>query len=494
MSILGTDINREFLARGRRGPVRGVGVPLHAARVEDDVLRAVGEFVAWSRRGTANGSRSSTITWSSTRSRRSLDNLFAFDLILCRNVTIYFSQDVVRKIVGHFHQCLVDGGWLAVGHAEPNVETFRPFRTVNADGATLYQKSQEAAAGPDWLSWSPGPPVAPRRRGRTDRPPRRGRLSPEPAPAPSASSRPTLAAVRRPADRGDLDGASAACRALIGKNRLDPAAHFYHALILEQMGRHAETEQALRRAIYLDRDFTLAHYYLGLLQQKQGATALAARSFRNVLDLLSRKGDGSAVLDADGMTVADLRALTRGHLEVLQGGMNGEGEGIDGTRSSAARRERARAGAVARRRRRPSGSRLPTPAGNWPSAAAAPRKRRRPSRCSSSRWGRSGTGFRSATWWPCSRSPTARRSPARGRTPGRDQRPRRGPLRARPQAHPGTPRSPSGGSGYILLVRHDDRVVGLRVDSLEKAERVATGALITAAEWGPRPTADFSRG
>ena len=77
-----------------------------------------------------------------------LHNLFAFDLILCRNVTIYFSQDVVRKIVGHFHQCLVDGGWLAVGHAEPNVETFRPFRTVNADGATLYQKRQASRRNP----------------------------------------------------------------------------------------------------------------------------------------------------------------------------------------------------------------------------------------------------------------------------------------------------------------------------------------------------------
>ena len=41
-------------------------------------------------------------------------------------------------------------------------------------------------------------------------------------------------------------------------------------------------------------------------------------------------------------------------------------------------------------------------------------RRRRPSRCSSSRWGRSATAFRSATWWPCSRSPTARRSPGRG--------------------------------------------------------------------------------
>ena len=32
------------------------------------------------------------------------------------------------------------GGWLLVGHAEPNLDLFRSFRTVNAPGAILYQK------------------------------------------------------------------------------------------------------------------------------------------------------------------------------------------------------------------------------------------------------------------------------------------------------------------------------------------------------------------
>jgi len=38
------------------------------------------------------------------------------------------------------HQCLVEGGWLAVGHAEPNTTMFSEFRVVNTAGAILYQK------------------------------------------------------------------------------------------------------------------------------------------------------------------------------------------------------------------------------------------------------------------------------------------------------------------------------------------------------------------
>ena len=314
ISILGTDINREFLARA-----------------------AEGRFEEWAFRSTPADLRARCFvpsggSWRLKAPFREgvafqyhnlvkhpfpslLLNLFAFDLILCRNVTIYFSQDVVRKIVGHFHNSLAEGGWLAVGHAEPNVETFRAFRAVNAVGATLYQKNHAATAEPDWLGWTPAPPVAPAPTRTRTRPPAGPPRVPDPDP--SADS-PELVAVRRLADGGDLRAAAAACRARLERDRLDPSAHFYLALILEQMGQHAETEESLRRAIYLDRNFTLAHYYLGLLRQKQGQAALAARSFRNVLDLLAREGDDGTVLDADGMTAADLRALTRGHLEVLE--------------------------------------------------------------------------------------------------------------------------------------------------------------------------------
>ena len=316
VSILGTDINREFLARAVEGRFEEWAFRSTPAELRKECFAPSGgswrinpryhEGVSFQYHNLVKHPFPSL-----------LHNLFAFDLILCRNVTIYFSQDVVRRIVGHFHQCLVDGGWLAVGHAEPNLEIFRSFRTVNAVGATLYQKGQETPARPDWPSWSPATsaPTPPARKARDDRP---VAAQPDPGPAPPTEST-EMAAVKQLADRGDLDGALVACRRLIDGHKLDPAAHFHHALILEQTGHHAESEQALRRAIYLDRNFILAHYYLGLLQQKQGAPGRAARSFQNVLDLLSRKGVAGAVLDAEGLTVADLSALTRRHLEVLQG-------------------------------------------------------------------------------------------------------------------------------------------------------------------------------
>src|SRR5829696_5390751 len=64
-------------------------------------------------------------------------NLVAFDLILCRNVLIYFGSDVAERTISKLSECLVPGGWLAVGHAENCGRALSMFDTVNMHGATL---------------------------------------------------------------------------------------------------------------------------------------------------------------------------------------------------------------------------------------------------------------------------------------------------------------------------------------------------------------------
>jgi chemotaxis protein methyltransferase CheR len=105
---------------------------------------------------------------------------------------------------------------------------------------------------------------------------------------------------------------------LLKRDNLNSTSHFYHALVLEQMGRHEEAERSLRRAIYLDRRSALAHYYLGLFLQSRGDGRHAERSFENTLELLRSQGDADILADADGITVAELRKLAKMHVEILR--------------------------------------------------------------------------------------------------------------------------------------------------------------------------------
>ena len=52
------------------------------------------------------------------------------DLVLCRNVTIYFSRETTRSLVSRLHGALRDGGYLFLGHAETLWQVSDEFRLV----------------------------------------------------------------------------------------------------------------------------------------------------------------------------------------------------------------------------------------------------------------------------------------------------------------------------------------------------------------------------
>src|SRR5262245_56174698 len=58
----------------------------------------------------------------------------AVDLILCRNVLMYFSPAQTRKVISNLYRALVNGGWLIVSPSETSQALFRRFLTVNFPG------------------------------------------------------------------------------------------------------------------------------------------------------------------------------------------------------------------------------------------------------------------------------------------------------------------------------------------------------------------------
>jgi chemotaxis protein methyltransferase CheR len=324
-TLVATDINRDFLARAREGQFDEWAFRSASEELKRTCFVPAGK--SW--RIAPEFKEGISFQYHNLVQHpfpSLLNNLCAFDVILCRNVLIYFNDKTVQRVLEQFRHTLVEGGWLLVGHAEPNVQLFRSFRTVNAAGAVLYQKSQEQT--PRSL-WSP-PSVA----GEPEFSPPPTDWQPQPFPAlpeavplpavvesgPAPAARPrNVGDLRALADHGDLDDAARCSAELLRQDPLDPVKHFYDALLNDQLGRHARARESLRRAIYLDRQFVLAHYYLGLVQQKEGEALPAARSFRNALALLVRLEDDQILADADGITVAGLRELAQMQLTILEG-------------------------------------------------------------------------------------------------------------------------------------------------------------------------------
>ena len=63
------------------------------------------------------------------------------DVIFCRNMLIYFDENMRRKVIDHFYDILKDGGFLFLGHSESISRTTSLFKVRKFKNCTAYQKS-----------------------------------------------------------------------------------------------------------------------------------------------------------------------------------------------------------------------------------------------------------------------------------------------------------------------------------------------------------------
>jgi chemotaxis protein methyltransferase CheR len=308
IDIHATDLNRGFLMQAEEGKFR----PGALRSTSDAVKREcfVKDGLAWAIHPRYK-------QWISFHQMNLMDSDFStsfpagtrFDLILCRNVMIYFSREINNRLIGQFHQALGDGGWLVVGAAESNMDNLKIFHGVKAAGTRLFQK-MPLLSGPLDAAREAAPE------------PRSKVTVAAPAPSGESPADPLLVVpadldgLRQLADHGDWQGAAEYGKQLLSQNGLNAEVHFYHALIFEKLGIVDEPEISLRHAIYLDRKFALAHYHLGLALKRGGQAAAAARCFGNVLKVLAGLPDVAIVTAGPGVTVTGLKELAKMHLGI----------------------------------------------------------------------------------------------------------------------------------------------------------------------------------
>lgn len=331
VTILGTDINQDFLQRAREGV-----------------------YAEWALRGLPDELRRECFTQSAAGWR--LSDLYrrrvafqshnlvtdapptadggAFDLILCRNVMIYFSPEIIRQVLSGLHTALTPGGWLLVGHAEGNQDWFRDFETVPLPGTVAYRRKSavpvgdtptplwsshgapavlpslsepKATAGPveELMAWRPHP---------LDQSP--VHTSPSNAPCSEAAAD-IVGELRGLVDRGDWSEALECARRQLARDPLNAQGHFYRGLALFHQGDHAGAEADLRRALYLESDLALAYYHLGLLLVARGDRGGAMKAFRNTLRALRGDADDAPVDGAEELAVARLREAVASQIRSL---------------------------------------------------------------------------------------------------------------------------------------------------------------------------------
>jgi len=90
----------------------------------------------------------------------------AMDIVLCRNVLIYFEPSQATTLIGKLRRSLMEDGWLVVSASEYSQTLFSEFAVTNFPGAVLYRKTHMQAPGhardsrATMGAWVPAPDVA----------------------------------------------------------------------------------------------------------------------------------------------------------------------------------------------------------------------------------------------------------------------------------------------------------------------------------------------
>ncbi|HKP59210.1 MAG TPA: CheR family methyltransferase [Polyangiales bacterium] len=204
-----------------------------------------------------------------------------FDLILCRNVSIYFSRAAREVLARKLSSALAHNGCWIAGPSDPRPEVELEMRVL--PGLIEYRKPPTGVQASRAITVRPASLPSPRVRAAAQRlpPP-----APTVAPAREAKRAPAeqqLQHARALADRAEVEGALRIIDQLLRDDPLLADAYLLRALLVAPDDRRAIED--LRRVIYLDPASLEAYIHLGFGLERIGDRRGAIAAFRNAAAL-----------------------------------------------------------------------------------------------------------------------------------------------------------------------------------------------------------------
>ena len=357
VSVLGTDLNPEFLQRARKARYRQWSFRQTNIQQNREYFTFDGDTYSLVDR-LREHVRFATLNLVKDVYPSPLTGTVGLDLILFRNVAIYLKPEVTAAILQRFYQALRPGGWLLLGETEVTSTDPGDFEVRRFEQATLYQKTSDrsSCAVSDVASTIPpalagvtlssgfGLPNVPVLPEWVPLPCSRAASSSETTLAPGGTSPEAMAweQIERALTAGNLEDAERRVNRIPAiKQRASLRLRFVRSLLAhaevararrmlelclkeepllleaqllkagfaEEAGDLVAAEQACRRALYINPTAPMAHFHLALVLEQKGDGPGVARSLKTTLKLIEGKDPHALVEFGEGVCHGRLKEM-----------------------------------------------------------------------------------------------------------------------------------------------------------------------------------------
>jgi chemotaxis protein methyltransferase CheR len=277
-----------------------------------------------------------------------------FDIIFCRNVTIYFGLETTISVVNKFSRSLDDDGCLFIGYSETLQFISDKFRMMSWEDAIFYLKSKRTAL-PEPSIPSKTMPVkdivdailekiskaefdavsmdkAKRKRSPEfeDRIVRAIKamhtknyeealsLTEEARSLEKNAPEPYYVAAEVYANQGKLKDAKDNLYAALNEDMLYAPAHYLFGSVCAEEVKIEAAEESYKRALYLDSGLSVAHFGLANIYRTSNRIDDALREYRNVLAILSKSKPYDIIAHSGGFNAATLASVCKNSIETLK--------------------------------------------------------------------------------------------------------------------------------------------------------------------------------
>lgn len=354
IEVLGTDVSTQALDKGRDA--------VYPARAVDGLdQRVLERFFEPNHRGLRVvrnvRSRVDLGYHNLVKEPYPLSLLGNWDVIFCRNVTIYFRTESTRRVVNNFYESLNPGGYLFIGHSETLTAVSDRFEPIELDGLFVYRKPVEqrsftlgmlvgsrgaqatgedtgddrtggaaVAEGQSPLSTSGSTGSGTRSEDGTaavgatgagvgvereedvlvrellaqahraldeGSPSRALEIAREALRSDSKNVDAYLICAYAHADEGNYTSAVVECHHALAIDPLGAAARYILGVIYQRLDEPSRAIDEFRRTLYVDSNFVLAHFGLANLYRARGAFSDAAREYESTLRSVRTSPEGT---------------------------------------------------------------------------------------------------------------------------------------------------------------------------------------------------------